>query len=617
MRQKSLPKNPAFPHKDHFFLCNMSSAPASCQDDDEELSTKTLLSVLRDHYELHPDRVLLTWLDKKGREVSSLSYRELWVQSGLVARLLLVEKGLVPGDRVMICYPFGLDFLIGIFGSMRAGLIPCSVYPPAPNRLAADLPVFMKKVDDAGAQHALTTTSFRRALYAASLFSKGFGKLQWIVTDRLTSTSTNTSMTPISTVMVTPTKKSPTKSTSFFRNFRQEEDDDDDEEEEEEEQGEEQEEGNEEDQVKEDVADATAEIEDAKEEKEEEEEEAAPPTTAETQQEEAEPVSSMAEEAPVQEEAELTDEEKELAEIYQEICNDGGLLAIDALKGWNEVVELLQDKLLNEAELQDLWTQTANVQQDSDTLMNQAGFLDFNAKLDDLFEFDEDEEEEDDDDVDEAKEKDVPTPPQQEQQAEQPAMVEGDDLPPGVIFASLVVNNDDLLVGKDDLQRWQELQEMLEEGDLLESELDEMFSANAKDGKLDEEGFVALYEAIDDLFEDDDDEEEIPTNSKVKQALLTVLSQLNRDEERLPCGLESTDQEEKQIVNIVALLEAEDTNQIKQSDGEIEQEDLNGTWELLFTSSAAMKFNKGLSGLGGSVPNGKFGGLKQMLIANK
>ena len=437
----------------------------------------------------------------------------------------------------------------------------------------------------------------------------------------------------------------------------EEEDDDDDEEEEEEEQGEEQEEGNEEDQVKEDVADATAEIEDAKEEKEEEEEEAAPPTTAETQQEEAEPVSSMAEEAepvssmaeeaetvssmaeeaetvssmaeeaepvssmaeeaPVQEEAELTDEEKELAEIYQEICNDGGLLAIDALKGWNEVVELLQDKLLNEAELQDLWTQTANVQQDSDTLMNQAGFLDFNAKLDDLFEFDEDEEEEEDDDVDEAKEKDVPTPPQQEQQAEQPAMVEGDDLPPGVIFASLVVNNDDLLVGKDDLQRWQELQEMLEEGDLLESELDEMFSANAKDGKLDEEGFVALYEAIDDLFEDDDDEEEIPTNSKVKQALLTVLSQLNRDEERLPCGLESTDQEEKQIVNIVALLEAEDTNQIKQSDGEIEQEDLNGTWELLFTSSAAMKFNKGLSGLGGSVPNGKFGGLKQMLIANK
>ena len=398
----------------------------------------------------------------------------------------------------------------------------------------------------------------------------------------------------------------------------EEEDDDDEEEEEEEEQGEEQEEGNEEDQVKEDVADATAEIEDAKEEKEEEEEEAAPPTTAETQQEEAEPVSSMAEEAPVQEEAELTDEEKELAEIYQEICNDGGLLAIDALKGWNEVVELLQDKLLNEAELQDLWTQTANVQQDSDTLMNQAGFLDFNAKLDDLFEFDEDEEEEEDDDVDEAKEKDVPTPPQQEQQAEQPAMVEGDDLPPGVIFASLVVNNDDLLVGKDDLQRWQELQEMLEEGDLLESELDEMFSANAKDGKLDEEGFVALYEAIDDLFEDDDDDEdEIPTNSKVKQALLTVLSQLNRDEERLPCGLESTDQEEKQIVNIVALLEAEDTNQIKQSDGEIEQEDLNGTWELLFTSSAAMKFNKGLSGLGGSVPNGKFGGLKQMLIANK
>jgi hypothetical protein len=45
--------------------------------------------------------------------------------------------------------------------------------------------------------------------------------------------------------------------------------------------------------------------------------------------------------------------------------------------------------------------------------------------------------------------------------------------------------------------------------------------------------------------------------------------------------------------------------------------ELNGSWDLLYSSSSAMRFNKGLSGLGGSFPNGKFGGLKQVLTSTK
>jgi len=46
-------------------------------------------------------------------------------------------------------------------------------------------------------------------------------------------------------------------------------------------------------------------------------------------------------------------------------------------------------------------------------------------------------------------------------------------------------------------------------------------------------------------------------------------------------------------------------------------EDLAGSWDLLYTSSSMMRFNKGLTGLGGSFPNGKFAGLRQNLILNK
>ena len=70
-------------------------------------------------------------------------------------------------------------------------------------------------------------------------------------------------------------------------------------------------------------------------------------------------------------------------------------------------------------------------------------------------------------------------------------------------------------------------------------------------------------------------------------------------------------------MNIVKALEAQPFNIIKQKNGAIDTADLVGTWDLVYSSSSAMKFNKGLSGLGGSFPNGKFGGLKQKLEASK
>jgi len=45
--------------------------------------------------------------------------------------------------------------------------------------------------------------------------------------------------------------------------------------------------------------------------------------------------------------------------------------------------------------------------------------------------------------------------------------------------------------------------------------------------------------------------------------------------------------------------------------------DLAGEWDLIYTSSGMMKFNKGLTGLGGSIPNGEFAGLRQNLIVTK
>lgn len=123
--------------------------------------SETILSVLARHVDERADHRLFRWVDKKANVTNSLSYKELWDKSRAVAQLL-EAKDVKKGDRVMIAYPFGLEFLAGLVGCMMAGVIGCSVYPPNPQQLKIDLPAFNLKVQDAGAKFALTTSAFKR-----------------------------------------------------------------------------------------------------------------------------------------------------------------------------------------------------------------------------------------------------------------------------------------------------------------------------------------------------------------------------------------------------------------------------------------------------------------------
>ena len=200
---------------------------------------------------------------------------------------------------------------------------------------------------------------------------------------------------------------------------------------------------------------------------------------------------------------------------------------------------------------------------------------------------------------------------------------------PEELFAAIQSSSG--VVGVQELKRWGELQDMIADQDILPSEVDEFFEKaleiSKADGALDKKSFVAFSAMIDELFEEDDedddeddDEEESSAgetvgSSSLKEDLLRALNVMNNDDERLPCGLESTEREEKLILDLVTEIEKESTNLVRIKQGNVEPSDLSGEWEMLYTSSSALKFNKGLSGLGGSFPNGKFGGLKQTLKA--
>ncbi|CAB9514236.1 D-alanine--D-alanyl carrier protein ligase [Seminavis robusta] len=145
-------------------------------------SFSTILEALAHYSAVTPDKGVYTWVDIKCQEQRKLTFRQLEDEANAVAARLL-KLGCQKGDRVMVAYPFGLEFLAGMFGAMKISVIPCSIYPPNPNQLKTDIPKFRGFVEDAGAKFALTTNTFATAMTAAGVFYKT--GVTWIGTDKL------------------------------------------------------------------------------------------------------------------------------------------------------------------------------------------------------------------------------------------------------------------------------------------------------------------------------------------------------------------------------------------------------------------------------------------------
>lgn len=309
-----------------------------------------------------------------------------------------------------------------------------------------------------------------------------------------------------------------------------------------------------------------------------------------------------------------TEEERALESTFGTLCDEAGLLSKQCLEGWDEIKKLYEESLLSQVEFDELWERTPK-SPGSLERVDIEGFLSFNVALDDMYDFEEEDANEDDDNENKT------------------LVVVPENISPEKIFFLLSKNSQSITLKE--LKRWDELSQMLQSGDLLESELNNIFSQVPKmkgtTDKLDQQGFIAFWNSIDQLFEPLQDSDEKAqdeyinkqiqskdtqtdlkkASSSVKPKLMQILHQMNTLEDCLPCGIESTPQEQKQLLTLINSLEKEPTNKIKQT--QITSNDVIGEWNLLYTSSTMVKYNKGLSGLGKSFPNGKFESLKQVL----
>ena len=90
---------------------------------------RTLLEVLQWHAAQHPARVHVTVLEDDTTVIGALTYDEVAIAARAVAAGLL-DRDVVPGDRVALMLPTSIEFFTAFFGVLYAGAVPVPIYPP-------------------------------------------------------------------------------------------------------------------------------------------------------------------------------------------------------------------------------------------------------------------------------------------------------------------------------------------------------------------------------------------------------------------------------------------------------------------------------------------------------
>jgi amino acid adenylation domain-containing protein len=140
----------------------------------------TVVELLRLRSSTQPDRDAFTFLLDGEIEQTTLTYQELDKRSRQIAAQLQA-LGLT-GERALLLYPAGLDFLVAFFGCLYAGVVAVTAYPPRNERNTPRIKAISR---DAQAAIALTTTDILPTVRSLMSQKTDLESLMWLTTDNL------------------------------------------------------------------------------------------------------------------------------------------------------------------------------------------------------------------------------------------------------------------------------------------------------------------------------------------------------------------------------------------------------------------------------------------------
>jgi acyl transferase domain-containing protein/acyl-CoA synthetase (AMP-forming)/AMP-acid ligase II/NADPH:quinone reductase-like Zn-dependent oxidoreductase/NAD(P)-dependent dehydrogenase (short-subunit alcohol dehydrogenase family)/acyl carrier protein len=143
-----------------------------------------LIDLLRARTAEYGPRIAFRYLPDGENEESQVTYEELESRARAIAAALVPQAA--AGDRALLFYTGGLEFIAAFWGCLYAGVVAVPVFPA---RLHRQIPRLLAIARDSEAKFVLTTVKIRRQ--AGDLFKRApeLKKLQWLATDDLHASS--------------------------------------------------------------------------------------------------------------------------------------------------------------------------------------------------------------------------------------------------------------------------------------------------------------------------------------------------------------------------------------------------------------------------------------------
>ena len=145
---------------------------------------RSIVDVLRGRAARQGDAHAHTFLVDGEAEGAALTYAELDRRSRAIATSL-ATRGIAPGERALLLFPPGLDFIVGFFGCLYARVVAVPCYPPHAAQVSRAIPRLASIVDDAEAAVVLTTNAVAALTTVVGAQIPRLAAVPWISIDDL------------------------------------------------------------------------------------------------------------------------------------------------------------------------------------------------------------------------------------------------------------------------------------------------------------------------------------------------------------------------------------------------------------------------------------------------
>lgn len=146
-----------------------------------KVQASSIDEILRRRAEHEPARTAYVYLGDGEREEARVTYAGLDLLARAVGATL--QEYAARGERALLLYPPGLDFVAAFYGCLYGGAVAVPAYPPHPARPELMLPRLRAILADSQAKFVLTTAAILSKIAPLFAHDEEFKQLRWLATD--------------------------------------------------------------------------------------------------------------------------------------------------------------------------------------------------------------------------------------------------------------------------------------------------------------------------------------------------------------------------------------------------------------------------------------------------